>query len=112
MTLNIKYRAELGCQEYKQELESLNNQLKKFEDDYKPLLQRLQQGEESRINFLKYNLEKIMKHFNSFGKAFIERAAEMQGSITMINSETDLRIFIDEHRSQTLFQNKVDFAPF
>lgn len=30
----------------------------------------------------------------------------------MINSETDLKIFIDEHKSQHKFVNKVEYKPY
>jgi ABC-type hemin transport system substrate-binding protein len=61
-TLNVKYKAELASQEYKKAVEQVNQQLARFSQEYRPVMQRLQQGEESRINFLKYNLEKFMKH--------------------------------------------------
>ena len=67
-TLNIKYKAELASQEYKKEVDTLNGLLGQFADEYKPLLQRLQQSEESRINFFKYNLEKFIKQMHTLGK--------------------------------------------
>lgn len=30
----------------------------------------------------------------------------------MINSETDLKIFIDEHKTYALFNEKVDYVPY
>ncbi len=35
----------------------------------------------------------------TFGTQVLEKSSEFSNSITMINSETDLRIFIDENKS-------------
>jgi glutathione peroxidase-family protein len=75
--LTVKYKAELASQDYKREVELLNRFLAKFEDEYKPLLSRLQQSEESRINFLKYNFEKFIKHLNGIGKKIVDKSSEM-----------------------------------
>jgi hypothetical protein len=44
-------------------------------------------------------LEKFLKHFVSFGKEMVEQCKETSKSVGMINSETDLKIFIDESRT-------------
>ena len=79
LTLHTKYKAELSAQDYKKEVESTNKFLAEFEDEYKPLLQRIQQDEESRINFLKYNFEKFLKHMSQLGRTLTEKSSEMQG---------------------------------
>jgi CBS-domain-containing membrane protein len=45
-TLNVKYRAELASQDYKQEVEKMNEYLNVMRSDFKPLLRRIQQAEE------------------------------------------------------------------
>lgn len=62
-TLNVKYRAEISCQEYRAEIDNFNKALDQAEIDYKPLLQNLESNEESRINFVKYSMEKSLKMF-------------------------------------------------
>ena len=111
-TLNIKYKAELASQDYHVEVDSLNEQIAHFGKEYKPLLQRLQQSEESRINFLKYNVEKFVKHVGGMGKGIVEKSAEMAKQVAMVNSDTDLRIFVDEHKSGRGWLNKVDYKPY
>lgn len=111
-TLNVKYKAEMSAQEYKKEIEIHNQHLLKFADEYKPLLQRLQQGEESRINFQKYNFEKFLKHLGFLGKELSERGKEIHSSVSMINTETDLKIFIDEHRTHNKFESKIEFKHY
>ena len=41
-----------------------------FESSYQPILQRIQESDDSSINFLKYNLEKLARYFDSLGKDF------------------------------------------
>ena len=62
--VTIKYKAEVASQTYKQSIEATNNIVRILNLDYTPQLQKLQQLEESRINFMKYNLEKLMKHIS------------------------------------------------
>ena len=40
-TMNIKFKAEHACQDYKRHVDSMNTALGQFEDDYKPVLQML-----------------------------------------------------------------------
>ena len=44
-----------------------------------------------------------MKHMSFLGKDIAELSKDMVSSVTMITSETDLKIFIDEHRSNERF---------
>eukprot|EP00347_Sterkiella_histriomuscorum_P007183 403349944 len=111
-TLNVKYKTELASQDYKREVEYVNQQLSRFDSEYKPLLQKLQQNEESRINFLKYGFEKFLKHQTSIGSHLKDKSQDIQSSVSMINSETDLKIFIDEYKTYALFNDKVDYVPY
>jgi hypothetical protein len=61
---------------------------------------------------LKYNLEKFTKHFSTLGKNIVEKAVDIQSSVSMINSETDLKIFIDENKTNNDFVTKVDYKPY
>ena len=65
--MTVKYKAEVASQAYKKAIEGVNNQVSKLHKEYCPNLQKLQQLEESRINFMKYNLEKMMKHIANLG---------------------------------------------
>ena len=111
-TLNVKYKAEIASQDYKKGVDQMNSYLSQFETEYRPILQRLQQGEESRINFMKYSFEKFLKHQGSMGKQIHEKALDIQSQVSMINSDTDLKIFIDENKSYVEFQSKVEFQPY
>jgi len=42
----------------------------------------------------------------------MDKSKEMQNSVNMINSDTDLKIFIDEHRTNASFETKVEFKMY
>ena len=65
--VTVKYKAEVASQAYKKAIENVNNQVLTLKTEYSQHLQKLQQLEEARINFMKYNLEKMMKHISSLG---------------------------------------------
>ncbi len=53
-----------------------------------------------------------MKHLSLLGKDLMEQSKETTTSINMINSETDLKIFIDENRTHQQFLEKTEFKHF
>jgi hypothetical protein len=50
-----------------------------------------------------------LKHLGFLGKELVEKGKEIHNSVSMINSETDLKIFIDENRTHTKFESKIEF---
>lgn len=97
--VTVKYKAEVATQTYRQSLDHLNSIIGKIDSSYKPELQKLQQLEEARINFTKYNLEKLMKHLNLLGLKISSSANTLVDQSQFISSETDIKLFINEHRS-------------
>ena len=95
----VKYKAEVSSQEYKKAIERVNEQVKMLHSEYRMNLQKQQQLEEARINFMKYNLEKLMKHVSSLGQKISGQAKVVQEQTQFISSDTDLKLFINENRS-------------
>lgn len=62
-------------------------------------MQMMQELEESRINFMKYNLEKFMRHISNFGKNIESQAKTVQEQTSFVSSDTDIKLFISENRS-------------
>lgn len=60
-SITVKYKAEVASQSFKSSIESMNQQIRAFKTVYNPHLRKLQDLEEARINFIKYNLEKLTK---------------------------------------------------
>lgn len=111
-TLNVKYRAELASQDYKAEVDKMNEYLNLMRTDFKPLLRKVQQAEEQRIEYLKTQMDKFGKQFLSLGMCLVDRVTEAQSSISLINYETDMKIFIDEHRSEAKCPDRMEYRPY
>lgn len=52
---------------------------------------------------MKYSFEKFLKHQGSLGKSMYDKSTEASSQVGMINSDTDLKIFIDENKSYVDF---------
>lgn len=98
--VNIKYKAEVALQDYKQDVEYLNNLIADSDKRYRPCLASLQQHEERRINFVKYTMEKFLTYYNDCNTVLLEKEDKFSDSVKMINHHTDLQIFVDENRSR------------
>lgn len=48
---------------------------------------------------MKYNLEKMMKHIGSFGAKIQSQSKIVQEQTQFISSETDIKLFVNENRS-------------
>ncbi len=48
-----------------------------FETSYKPILNRIQEGDDQQINFVKFNLEKVSKYLDKMGKDMRTRSDEL-----------------------------------
>ena len=106
--VTVKYKTEVASQSYKKAIENVNVQTKVLHTEYCPYLQKLQQLEESRINFMKYNLEKLMKHMGAFGTKITSQAKVVQEQSQFISSETDIKLFVNENRSYTELPQEVN----
>ena len=80
-----------------------------FDSSYRPILDNVQQSDEGQINFAKYNLEKLAKYMESTGKDLRVNADEINQAVAMISCDTDLRIFVDTHKSANHFLAKEEF---
>lgn len=98
--LNVKYKAEVTFQEYKQDVEFLNGLISDAETKYKPSLKSLQQHEERRINFVKYMMEKFLSYYSQCNTLMLSKDDKYNDSVKMINHHTDLQIFVDENRTR------------
>ena len=73
------------------------------------MLNGMQEKDESQINFMKYNLMKFSQIIDSMGKMIHDKGENLSDTADMIDSTTDLKIFIDHHKSTNLVVNKEKF---
>lgn len=99
--VNVKYKAEVSLQDYKHDVEYLNNLISNADRRYKPSLDSLQKYEERKIEFIKTTMKNFLRYYWDWNLVLLEKETKFEDSIKMINSHTDLQIFVDEHRSRT-----------
>ena len=82
-SLNTKYKIQVALKNYKDSIQELNQAYYEIETEYKPILQQIQQYEESRINFTKYNIDKFVGHIAQLGKQLSDRSNDNQKLISV-----------------------------
>jgi hypothetical protein len=88
--------------EYKTSINNVNLVIDQLNTVYKTQLNRIQASDEGQINFVKFIFEKLSKVVDTTGKSFRDRSDEIADCAQMISNETDIRIFIEHHRSNNL----------
>jgi len=68
--------------------------------------------EESRINFLKSSLEKMIKQIGNFGGKIKQQAEKILEQSQFISSDSDLKVFILKNKSGVEFPQRVSVEPF
>lgn len=63
-------------------------------------MESLQQGEESRIHFIKSTLEKYTKHIQRYHISGSEILEEMTTVLNNVNSSIDILVFVDNNKSK------------
>ena len=48
-----------------------------FDTSYKPILNRIQEGDDAQINFVKYNMEKLARYIEQTGKDLNQRGDDI-----------------------------------
>jgi hypothetical protein len=75
--------------------------LDEYKTDYKrrvePILEEIQHVEESRINFIKYTLEKFYRHQAKLH--WDKKAGDMVEQLAKIDSAEDIKMFVEANRS-------------
>ena len=70
-----------------------------FDTSYRPILNKIQESDDSQLSFVRYNLEKLARYIEQSGRDLKSTGEEISQTVGMIASETDTRIFIDTHKS-------------
>ena len=65
-----------------------------MEHEYRPILQQIQQYEESRINFTKYNYDKFLKHAQGLGASLEDQDGLSLKQLQNQNCDLELSAFI------------------
>lgn len=66
---------------------------------YRDNLNKVQELDHSQINFLRFNIEKFSTVLDSIGKTIRDHADTIGDGTDIVNADTDIKIFIEHHRS-------------
>ncbi len=64
----LQNKADISKNEYERCLQKLNLTIDLFDTSYRPILNRIQESDDSQINFVKYNLEKLSRYIDQSGR--------------------------------------------
>jgi len=81
-------------------------------NEYRNRLNRVQENDDSQINFMKYNMQKFAHIMGKVGEDLCDRSQTMHDVSQMINSATDIKIFIEHNKSTNLTVNREKFQDF
>ena len=75
-------------------------------------MNRVQENDISQINFMKYNMQKFAHILGKVGEDLCEQSTTIHDASQMINSQTDIKIFIEHNKSTNLVVNKEKFQDY
>jgi hypothetical protein len=108
----LQNKADISRHEYERSLHKLNLSIDALDTSFRPILNKVQENDDSQISFVKYNLEKFARYIDQTGKDLRLNADEISQTVQIISSDTDIRIFVDTHKSMNQFPLKEDFQPY
>ena len=73
----LQGKADIARHEYEQGIEKLNLTIDLFDTSYRPILNRVQDSDDSQISFTKYNLEKLARYIEQTGRDLKTNAEEI-----------------------------------
>ena len=77
-----------------------------MENEYRPILQQIQQYEESRINFTKYNYDKFLKHAQGLAVNLEAQEGLSLKQLQNQNCDLELSAFIQQHLTDNRFPSE------
>lgn len=74
-----------------------------FEQNYTPVLNKIQESDKDYSEFIKAKLEKFSSLNMQFGMLIKKNGDELNQNSLIINSQTDMEIFIETNKSPVPF---------
>lgn len=110
--LTLNKATENAYHEYVNELNEYNKMIDDSQTLYKDTLNKLQDLDEERVDMIKKALDQFFTTFEDTGTILKDKLEESKTSITLLNPQTDVKIFIDENRSNKEFFKKKEFVSY
>ena len=104
--------AEQAEKEYKDRINAVNQRVDQIRTEYKNLLNKLQENDLAQIDYMKYNMQKFGQIVDQLGKSVRQTGDELGDAADLISGVTDIKIFIEHHKSTNLVVNKERFMKY
>lgn len=105
-------KAEVSKEEYQNTIEAYNGMIETLHDKYAPLLNQIQDSDDSVIKVVKFNLEKFAKYQGSLGHQLKLRQEELNQTLASISESTDIQMFIDDNKTTDINFKPEEFVPY
>jgi hypothetical protein len=100
--INYRGLASKASHQYMASFDEVNSCWGEYDSTMPGVMEHFQQNEESRIHFLKYSLEKYVRHQQRLTSGMDTLVSEYNFILSNINSSIDIRVFVDSHKSKSL----------
>ena len=90
----------------------VNKYVDQIKTEYRNRLNRVQENDDSQINFMKFNMKKFAAIMSKVGDDMSNQYKTVQDSSKMIDSATDIKIFIEQNKSANLVVSKEKFQDY
>lgn len=108
----IKQHALQASQHYESALEDYNDTVTFFDQNYVSILNKVQESDKNYSDFIKEKMTKFSSTVMQFGMLVKKNGEDLHESSKIINSQTDLEIFIETNKSTSPFIQKEQFEVF
>lgn len=93
--------AKSASERYMNAVDTVNKEWDDYDKLVPGVMESLQQGDESRIHFLKYTLEKFFRLVQKMNHADCKVYTDLNSIVTNISSSIDIRVFVDGLRNKS-----------
>lgn len=107
-----KQQAILASNNYEQVLQSYNESVAFFEQNYTPVLNKVQESDKEYADFIKSKMEGFSSLIMQFGQLIKKNGEDLNQNSKIINSQTDLEIFIETNKSPTPYVQRESFEVY
>ena len=107
-----KQQAIHASHNYEQALQMYNDSVTFFEQNYTPVLNKVQETDKNYADFIKTKMEKFSSLIMQFGMLIKKNGDELNQNSKIINSQTDLEIFIETNKSPVPYVQRETFEAF
>jgi hypothetical protein len=107
---NLRNQAQKSSEDYFKAIETVNKLTEDFDRSVPENMKILQQNEESRIHFLRSIFEKFVKSLSKTENS--EKFEKVSGLLLNINSDIDIKVFVDIHKGKYKGVVKEEFISY